>query len=273
MSASHSFKEHRLFYLETFTQNILYSPFISSSLKRETFTFKQRKILKLSQVEKSDALIVYLHGGAYVFNISQLHYLLISDIVKKTGISAYVLDYPLASDHTGHSAYEYVLAFLKTISDKKILLIGDSAGAGLALACAQALKDKIHHLFLLSPMLDASLSDERQIDLEKIDPLLSIVGLKNCARLYAGSLPLNDPIISPIYNTMKDLSPVSVYTSDCDLLMIDSIRLIDQLKENNRSYTFTLEKDLIHDWIIMPFTKEARVSKDQIIQQIKNCLS
>ncbi|MDZ7633552.1 MAG: alpha/beta hydrolase [Bacteroidales bacterium] len=106
-----------------------------------------RKVWTLSPKDcKSEIVILYLHGGAYMGNILSLHWDLIKELVKKTGAEIVVPDYPLAPDATYREAYSFVgdlYARLTTdYPTKRIVFMGDSAGGGLAFGFAQQLRNE-----------------------------------------------------------------------------------------------------------------------------------
>jgi len=94
----------------------------------------------------SNLLILFLHGGAYIANITKEHWDLIEQLLIKTKGTVIVPDYPLVPYFTYLETYEFMdklyLKILRKYKDKKIILMGDSAGAGLALGFVQKLRDE-----------------------------------------------------------------------------------------------------------------------------------
>lgn len=76
------------------------------------------------------------------------------------------------------------------------MLIGDAAGAGLALAAAQRLRDRTgaqpSRIVLISPWLDLTMSHPDQPAIEAADPFQARSGLLEAGRLYAGTLATDD---------------------------------------------------------------------------------
>jgi acetyl esterase/lipase len=112
---------------------------------------------------------------------------------------------------------------------ERTVLIGDSAGAGMGVSASFWLRDQgssqPSRLVLISPFLDVTMSDPRQDALASKDAMLRRPGLLEAGRLYAGSLDLRDPRISPIYGDFRDLPAITVFTGTHDLLDPDSQRL------------------------------------------------
>ncbi|MFN4201319.1 MAG: alpha/beta hydrolase [Fervidobacterium gondwanense] len=107
-----------------------------------------------------------MHGGAYVGNITKMHWDLVGKLVDKLNALVVVPDYPLAPENTWRETYEFVDKLygmlLEKYSGKKFVFIGDSAGGGLALGFAQKLRDENRrlpeHIVLFSPWVDVRLN-------------------------------------------------------------------------------------------------------------------
>ena len=103
--------------------------------------------------------ILYLHGGAYVQSFVKQHWRFLSMLVRETNCTVTAPDYPLAPEYNYKHAFEMLVPLyrqiLKSVKPKNTLLMGDSAGGGLALALAQKIKlenlPSPDQLILLSP--------------------------------------------------------------------------------------------------------------------------
>ena len=114
---------------------------------------------------ESDKIIIYLHGGSYINEAVSFHFKFVDKICLKTNIDVYFPIYPLAPNHTYKDAYKLILKLYKKLlkENKEIIIIGDSAGGGLALGFTLYLNElniKLpNKLVLLSPWVDISLSN------------------------------------------------------------------------------------------------------------------
>ena len=97
----------------------------------------------------SDLLILFLHGGAYIANMTKMRWNLAEKLLIKTCAIVIVPDYPLAPENAWKDTYAFLdelyLSLLRRYS-KKIVFIGDSAGGELALGFAQKLKNEKRRL-------------------------------------------------------------------------------------------------------------------------------
>jgi monoterpene epsilon-lactone hydrolase len=182
----------------------------------------------------ASATILYLHGGGYVNEITRWHWRLVKELALEVPARCVVPIYPLAPKGTAsdvvHGAAGLASELLAERGADQVLVVGDSAGAGLALAASLTLRDEglrqPSRLVLISPWLDATLSDERQMAVAAKDKMLKRPGLREAARLYAGPLGLDDPLVSPINGDLRRLPSLTVFTGTHDILDCDSQRLV-----------------------------------------------
>lgn len=253
-------------------------------VKKKIIHFKGRKIVCIEpklEHEKKNLDIIFLHGGAYVLQASYVHWSMMIKLVKSTGATAYCIDYPLTPNANSGKSLEYVYDYyckhLSNESRNKIAILGDSAGGGLALSLVMKIRDEKKHMpdraILLSPYLDIVCSDSRQKELEKVDMQLSINGLATVGKVYAGNLPVNDWRISPIYGNINNLCPISLYTSNRDILHIDSLRLKEKLNKSNIPFKYHFEPNMIHDWIVYLFLPESKKALQLIVEELQDLIS
>lgn len=118
-----------------------------------------------------------------------------------------------------------------------------------------------------SPWLDLTMSNPDIYYIEK-DVLLDFEGLKGCGKLYAGELDLKDPLVSPIFGSLKYLSSIKVFVSTHELFYPDCILLQSMLESaEGSSVDLTVKNGLIHDWVLFPIKEQ-----DQTIQEIAEFL-
>jgi acetyl esterase/lipase len=225
-----------------------------------------RKIWIISPVDsKSDLIILYFHGGAYMSNLRKEHWSLIEKLIIRTGAKIVVPDYPLTPEAGCKEAYDFIEdLFTRLITDypaKRIIFMGDSAGGGLALGFTQQLRDENRQqpdqIIIFSPWLDVTMCNPDLERLDKEDNLLSIAGLKNAGQKYAGNLDLKDFRVSPIYGDLTGLCRISVFTSTRDILNADAQKLKKLMKDQNINFNYFEYPDMFHDWVIITSLKES----------------
>jgi acetyl esterase/lipase len=183
---------------------------------------------------ESDRVMLYFHGGVYVIGAAAHTVPLVGEIVRRARVKAITLDYRLAPEHPypaavddARAAYEGLLK--QGIDPGRIVLAGESAGGGLAVATLLASRDAglpmPSCVFLLSPYADLTLSGETLTTKESLDPILTPEGLRVRAPEYLGGVDASDPLISPIFADLSDLPSMLIQVGSHEILLDDAIRL------------------------------------------------
>lgn len=220
----------------------------------------------------SDVLILYLHGGAYMANISKQHWDIIEQLLIKTKATIIIPDYPLAPNSTYIETYNFICQlYTKLLSDyptKSIVFIGDSAGSGLALGFAQKLRNENkklpNEIILFSPWLDVTMTNPYIQNLEKKDKLLTVAGLKSAGQKYAGISDPKDYKISPLYGDFSGMCRISIFIGTNDILYADALKCKQKMKEQNLGYNFFEYPEMFHDWIIFTSLDESKDAIDKV---------
>jgi triacylglycerol lipase len=239
--------------------------FVTLGLNVQRTEFDGMPVYTLQQPgSTSEEVVVGLHGGAYVGQISLFQWWTYADIARDTGATVVVPIYPLAPEGTASVVVPKMADFLSELIDQhgseNVSLLGDSAGGGLALAAVQELVRRGSatpgRMVLLGPWLDATVSDPESQTIQ--DPILDAGVLRDAGVLWAGGLNPADPLVSPLNGSLSGLPPTWVYTSSLDLLAPQTLRLREQaLAEGLTNFTFVFREGEIHVWPTYPFLPEA----------------
>lgn len=216
--------------------------------------------------------VVFLHGGGYVNEIAGQHWSLAGELVRAGAVRVVVPIYPLGSragaTRVVAAAADLVAAVMDEAGDAEVVVMGDSAGGGLALATAQALRNRgrsPRRLVLISPWLDVRTSDPASREIEPRDRMLGVPGLLEAATDWAGDLPLDDPRVSPLLGSLAGLPPITVLTGTNDLLHPDSTRLRTLAADAGIEVEWIEGTGQQHDWPLFP-TPEGRAARTQIVR-------
>ncbi|MFG3617910.1 alpha/beta hydrolase fold domain-containing protein [Nocardia sp. NPDC047654] len=181
--------------------------------------------------------MLYLHGGAYVAEISPIQWRAIADIAQAASAEITVPIYPLAPTATAESVVATATAIAAQLSAERlsgIQLLGDSAGGGMALAVARQLHGQAlpqpRRIILIGPWLDITLADPAVTRIARIDAMLDVPGLIEAGRMYAGDLPADDPRVSPIHGELAGLPPISLFSGTSDLVHPDARALVERAR-------------------------------------------
>lgn len=220
----------------------------------------------------SSKRILYLHGGAYVFEITTYHWALIAEMAERLGFGMTVPIYPIAPEHDFHDMFGMVGSvyreMLEETAAEDIIFMGDSAGGNMAVVLTMMMAEEGlptpgSHV-LISPGLDMSLANPEVFEAEQRDPWLGIPGGLEAVRLYGAGMDRSDWHISPLYGDLKVLPPTLLLTGSHDLLTPDNLIFADKARAAGVDVELVHEEGMFHVWplINMP---EARRARDRIV--------
>ena len=239
--------------------------------RREVGGFPLVVVSPRSGTPTSERAIVYLHGGAYVNQIVKQHWQLVAHLADRAGCDVHVPIYPLAPEHTAAEAMTYVQVVLDGLAggDRRLHLVGDSSGGGLALLAAQQVsaqtRPSLVGVTAIAPWLDMAMANPEIPAVEAVDPWLTRAGLRPIADAWVGDVPLDDPRVSPIHGPVDDLPPVGLWIGTRDITMPDCRVLRDRLPGSTLTYV-ELDGGL-HVYPLLP-VPEGRRARDHIAQYV-----
>lgn len=215
-------------------------------------------VVHITPANATGEQVVAIHGGAFIFPPSFLHWIHYSVMAYQTGATIQVPIYPLLQQ--GGTAglvvpmmANFVAAQTAQYGTPYVSVIGDSAGGNLALAAVQQMvlngAQMPSSMVLLSPWLDLSMTNPNIAFVQ--DPLLPVGLAQQFGRQWAGGLPINDPWVSPIHGSLAGLPPTTVYTGNLDILSPDALVLKANAAIANAPFDFVLANGQIHDWLIL----------------------
>ena len=216
-----------------------------------------------------DRVILFLHGGAYLAGSPFTHAAMLGRLSKLTGLAVVAPDYRLAPEHPAPAAFEDAVAahgalLAKGYAAEQIVLGGDSAGGGLALAlladlCARGLRPA--GLFALSPWTDLALSGDSLRRNARADPLFPVTRMVEAAGYVLGGFPATDPRISPLYARFDAPPPVFLQVGTTEILLDDSRRMAERLRAAGGQVVLTEWPDAPHVWQLLDgYLPEARAA-------------
>ncbi|MFF3108998.1 alpha/beta hydrolase [Kitasatospora sp. NPDC057904] len=179
--------------------------------------------------------ILYFHGGGWVYGSPRTALSLTGNLVARTGVGAYSLDYRLAPEHPFPAAIEDTLSAYRDLLDRgedpsSIVFAGDSAGGGLAVTACLAARDAGLPLpaavLALSPGVDATRTGDSMVTKEDADPIFTRADLDRTGALYLAGADPHQPLLSPaVCADLTGFPPMLVQVGANELLLDDSTRL------------------------------------------------
>ncbi len=248
----------------------------STYKKANTFSVLNSRITEIKTSKKSDKLILFIHGGAFVSGPVQHHWDAVKKIHNQTDFSVWLCDYPKAPESKINEISENIDAIyekaLETYDAKNILLLGDSVGATLIFSLVQRLIKKGNKtpskIIAITPVMDASLSNSEIKDVDKKDPILSKLGVLSAKKMCAENEGLTVSNISPINGSFNHFPETLLFLAEYDIMYPDQKILIEKLKESNIKFKAIIGKQMPHIWVLLPFFKEGKKAMKLLLNEI-----
>jgi acetyl esterase/lipase len=230
--------------------------------------------IRVSRVSASGSagagLILHFHGGGYVAGSARTHLGMLARLSAAAGVPVDAPDYRLADEAPAPAAHEDACAVWDALMREgvppgRIVLGGDSAGGGVALAllaslCARGTPPA--GLYAFSPWVDMTLSGGSLAENAAADPLLPSARIGELAEAILGGLPPGDPRISPLFGAFPVAPPVLLQARRTEILRDDGLRMAARLRAEGGAVTLHFWPDTPHvvqifgDWL--PEAREAR---------------
>ncbi|WP_250532954.1 alpha/beta hydrolase [Caballeronia sp. AZ10_KS36] len=211
--------------------------------------------------------ILYLHGGGYYFCSPRSHRAISFALAVRTQANVFSLDYRLAPEHRFPAAVDDAVAayraLLAVAAPQTIVIAGDSAGGGLALATLLALRDAGDALpagaVLFSPWTDLTASGASMTSNEGRDPMFHAAVFPKVAAQYLGDADAAHPYASPLFGDYDGLPPLLIQAADTELLLDDSTRVAKKARAAGVRVDLEIWRNVPHIFPIWaPFMPEAR---------------
>lgn len=181
----------------------------------------------------SDRAILFFHGGAYILGSAKAYSGLASQLAVRTGISTFVLDYPLAPEHPFPAAFDAATASRRWLGGQgydQVALAGDSAGAGLAfgvMSPADGLP-RVAAVVAFSPWTDLAFTGASFNDPATYDPIFpSPEILANAASTYLAGADPKDGRALPMFSIPEIVPPLLIQLGSDERLLDDARHYAD----------------------------------------------
>lgn len=223
----------------------------------------------------SSRVIFYLHGGGYVAGNPVMYRNLVTELCRACGYRALTVDYRLAPEHPFPAALEdaqrsYAWLLAQGIASDRIVVIGDSAGGGLALSTLVSLRDGNQPLpaaaVLLSPWTDLTLQGKSHVTKAQDDPVITRKFLDQCRQHYLGTKASDtDALVSPLWADLRGMPPLLVLVGTAEALLDDSRALVHKAREAGVSAESIEGEGMVHTW---PFFVTSFPEAGQAVRRI-----
>lgn len=209
--------------------------------------------------------IIYIHGGAYVEDFNLQHRIYCHILAYTLKIPVIALRYPLAPQHTYHEAYREINTFYDelTSQNRSIILVGDSAGGGLALSYTHYLKElgkkEPEMVIAISPWINLCM--DRKID-DTQDPILKAESLKIIAEKWADDTDTKNYKLSALYTKNYDLPRTLLITGTNEIFYDDIREYHEKLVKHGQDVDIIIGENLFHTYPLYPIPEAWKVLKE-----------
>ena len=217
------------------------------NVKEEMFQERHVFVLTPKDRVKTKKAILYLHGGSYIAELTPTYWNFLSDLTQDTGATIIVPDYPLAPQYNYTDVFNMIMPLykqtVKKVKSENLIVMGDSAGGGMALALVQKIGQeeltKPSETILISPWLDVTMENSEITKAQEKDKMLNAELLKLAGISYAGEgEDTKNYLVSPIYGPIENLENIVIYTGTYDILNPDVHKLQEMAREKrSRNYS------------------------------------
>lgn len=230
------------------------SIFTMEEIAMDNFTME---LLKSKEGAREDYIILQLHGGGYIGAMRNA-YRTFAGLYNEMGcgMSVLTIDYRVAPEDPYPAALEDAVAAFDWLTghgwkEKQIIVAGDSAGGGLALALCMYLKDRGSELpagiIAMSPWTDLTASGPSYEENYDKDPLFgntrdSLIYNRD----YVGENDPRNPYISPMFGEYEGFPPMLIQVGSIEMLLSDSETVARKAKEAGVLVKLTVYEGMFH---------------------------
>ena len=250
-----------------------------AGIKIEAKEFMSRQVFIIEPKEqKSEKVILYFHGGAYMAEATKEHWEFLKKLVKDTKATVIMPDYPLSPKYTYKDVLNFVEPVYKEIASnvqpQNLIIMGDSAGGGITLGLAEKISQNGIQMpaktILISPWLDTTMSNPKIEEVQKNDKDLTKDKLTLAGSAYSYGLTEEENyFVNPINGNLSKLKNVTIYTGTYDILNPDCYILQEKAKEVGVEITIKEYQTAPHIWIVNNNHESAEKAYQDMLQELK----
>jgi|HubBroStandDraft_1064217.scaffolds.fasta_scaffold08684_2 monoterpene epsilon-lactone hydrolase len=222
-------------------------------------------------------VLLHIHGGAYVLGSAHAYRHFVGQFAARTNAAAFVPEYRRAPEHTFPAAVDDARAVYRGLvgqGAQRILIVGDSAGGGLALALLSVVQSEAaagqnlapSAAVVMSAWTDLALTGPSFQSRADDDPLLTRDMLAATGSLYLRAHDPRDPLASPLYGNLTGLPPIQLHVGTSEVLLDDTLRYAERARAQGVDAT-------AHVWEGMPHVFPASVGTLDAADQAMNIMA
>lgn len=217
-------------------------------------------------------VLFFLHGGGFCAGSVDSHRAFAGRLAKQLRLRTLHLTYRLAPENPFPAALEdclvaYRWLIASRVSAANIIIVGNSAGGGLAVSAMLALRDAGEALpesaVCFSPTVDMALKGA-SIRSNNGRDLLTPTFLNQVSKWYLAGQEPSTPLISPVHADLRGLPRMLIFAGSRELLLDDAVGLAARCRESGVEVSLKVWPGLIHTFEQMTFLPESHRALAQV---------
>lgn len=240
-----------------------------------------REVVTLGTGNKHDGThIVYFHGGGYVMEADPVyHRNWILKLYKEAGLRITYVDYPLHPEFPFHEildvSYRAYQHLTDTYPNDSFILMGDSAGGGLALSLACWIRDhqfepQPSKMVLYSPWVDLNMVKPGVDELAKKDKITDPATLQGLGEEIRAATDLDNAYLSPLHGDLAKLGDMALFYGTKEVFSIDLRDLARKYQSVGNNCRIFEYRNMQHIWHLMSFLPESKKAFRETLDFINN---
>ena len=226
-----------------------------------------------------DNLILYIHGGACIYQPVFFHWRFLHDLAIRTHQRIVMPIYPKYPEY--HCVdnmtvlLEFYERFIMPLHAKKVTLMGDSFGGNVVMAMTQEIVKRkwqpVSTLVLLSPCVDNAFTRRDAMKaLQSLDQMIKRERIETIIGGWRGELSPYHPWVSPIYGDLTAFpdNTLLIYGSN-EILKVDAEMLVEKMNEIGSPLRALEYPEMFHTFPLFP-VKQGFEALREIVKTIKN---
>ncbi len=251
---------------------LFFRPKRGTLIQKEALALGENSVSALKIGKGEQGALLYFHGGAYIFGSPNTHNRLVAKLAKDSALTAYSVGYRLAPEHPFPAAIDDALIAYQALLGRgisNIILAGDSAGGGLALALLHAILAKKLPLpkavIAFSPLTDQTLQSASIVENAKSEVMLPAERMAEVRDMYLTD-DYKNPLASPLFGDFNGAPPVFLSVGTKEILRDDALAMAAKLRRQGVPVTLEIVENAPHVW---PFFHGLLPEADATLQKVR----
>lgn len=222
----------------------------------------QMQVFSTTPWNDPDRVIVYIHGGACIYQPVFFHWRFVHDLALRTHCQVLMPIYPKYPDYhcVDNMAVmmDYYERMITPMPAKKVVLMGDSFGGNVAMSMTQEIAKRglkpVTGLVLMSPCVDNAFTQrDKMVALQPLDVMIKLERIETIMGGWQGELPPTHPWVSPVYGDLNAFPDhtLLIYGSD-EILKADAELLTEAVRAVGRPIIAQEYPGMFHTFPLFP---------------------